>query len=279
MHAPHGPASSLHSNVAPLRVELNWKDAFRDATVPVGPSVIAVSSGTGGVWSSPVKAARMVLTEVPFVERVPSQSSRADRVLGRTQPSPHVPDSQTPWNTQRHPAAGLLGLRHGVLNRAQRDLAAAERRRAHHQRVLGRQRLRARRTAAGAPVRRHEAADPPAHEIPAIAHDRLHGRVDRAGRIGEAHRVVATRDQVLAVVADLGALLRLRERRVRQIGVRERVARDLVPVGRERIDLRPTSCRSRWYRSSGCSRRTWPACHGSRTCPSPGTAPPRRRRT
>ena len=49
MHASYAPASSLHSNVEPLRLELNWKDALLDATVPVGPSVIEVSGGTGGV--------------------------------------------------------------------------------------------------------------------------------------------------------------------------------------------------------------------------------------
>ena len=240
MHASHAPASSLHSNVAPLRVEVNWKDAFLDATVPVGPLGDRRVQRDAAAWDpSPVNAARMVFTEVPFAERAASQSSSAESVLG---PHPALAADcrlADAVEHERHPAAGRLGLRHDVLNRAQGDLAAAERRRAHHQRVLRRKRLRARRAAGRAPVRRHDAADPPAQEVPAIAHDRLRGRVGRAGRIREAHRVVAARDQVLAVVADLGALLRVRERRVRQVGVRERVARDLVPVGCERIDLRP----------------------------------------
>ena len=47
----------------------------------------------------PVNAARMVFTEVPFAERAASQSNSAESVLGRTQPSPQIADSQTPWNT------------------------------------------------------------------------------------------------------------------------------------------------------------------------------------
>jgi hypothetical protein len=100
VHAAHAPASSLHSKVAPLRVEVNWNEALVDATVPVGPPVIDVSSGTaGGTWSAPVNAARIVFTDVPLAARAASQSSTAASVLGRTQPSPQMAASHTPWNT------------------------------------------------------------------------------------------------------------------------------------------------------------------------------------
>ena len=45
MQAPQAPASSRHSNVEPVSVEVNVKLADALVTVPLGPPVIVVSGG------------------------------------------------------------------------------------------------------------------------------------------------------------------------------------------------------------------------------------------
>ena len=57
LHAPQAPASSRHSNVEPVSVDVNEKLADGDVTVPDGPELIVVSGGvvSGGGGTSTVQ--------------------------------------------------------------------------------------------------------------------------------------------------------------------------------------------------------------------------------
>ena len=126
------------------RGELNEADVA--LTVPLGPLVIVVSSGTG--WVPPM-ASRTVRTTVPLADRAASQSEQRRQ---RARPHPALatgaPTRRPPWKTSGTQPPRELGLRHRALDRAQRDLAVPEGRRPHQERILGRQRLGLRRPAA-----------------------------------------------------------------------------------------------------------------------------------
>ena len=216
---------------------MNSNGAARDAVVPLGPLAIEVS---GANARRRAESERLPNRAHDRPLRRPRREPVHQR-LERARPDPAEPHSvsHTPWKTSgtQPPASSACittfwtaaSVISPLPNAGVRTMKGSS---------GGSDSARG-RAAAGAPARRHDPADAASCLVAAVAHDRLRQRIAPAARVGEAHRVVAARDQVLAVLAHLPALLSLGHVGVRQAHVRKRAPSDLVAVRGELVHLRP----------------------------------------